>query len=114
MGKTLVVLLLIAGAGYFVYQQIGRTPSEEDMLVTHLSERYAVLVNKFTSAVGRSGMTSVDSTFDTDAVVTEIQKLRADLAGLSGKLTEARAIRKADELSERIEAFCKKNDITRP
>jgi hypothetical protein len=114
MGKTIVVLLLIAAAGYFVYQQVGRTPSEEEQLVTHLRERYAVVVGKFTSAVGRSGLIGMDTTFDTETAVTQIQKLRAELAGLIGKLTEARAISKADALSEKIEAFCKKNEILRP
>ena len=114
MGKTIIVLLLIAGAAYFVYQQVGRTPSEEEMLVTHLRERYAVVVNKFTSAVGRSGLIGMDTTFDTETAVTQIQKIRAELAQLRGKLTEARAISKADALSEKIETFCKKNEILRP
>lgn len=114
MAKTLVVILLIAGAGYFVYQQLGRTPSEEEMLVTHLHERFAVIVNKFTSAVGRSGMIGMDTTFDTETAVTQIQKLRSELAELQKKLTEEKAIRKARELSEKIEAFCKKNEITGP
>jgi predicted Zn-dependent peptidase len=114
MVKTLVVVLLIAGAGYFVYQQVSRTPSEEEMLVTHLSERYAVVVNKFTSASGRSGSLGMDTTYDSETVVVQIQKLRAELAELQQKLTEERAIRKADQLSEKIEAFCKKNEIIRP
>jgi hypothetical protein len=114
MGKTIIVLLLIAGAAYFVYQQVGRTPSEEEQLVTNLRERFAVVVNKFTSAVGRSGLIGMDTTFDTETVVTQIQKVRADLAELRRKLTEPEAIRKADALSEKIEAFCKKNEITGP
>ena len=114
MFKTLVVLLLIAGAAYFVYQQIGRTPSEEEQLVTHLRERFAVVVNKFTSAVGRSGLIGMDTTFDAETVVTQIQRVRAELAELRKKLTEPEAIRKADALAEKIEAFCKKNEITRP
>jgi len=114
MLKTLVVLLLIAGAAYFVYQQVGRTPSEEEMLVTHLRERYAVVLNKFTSASGRSGSLGIDTTYDSETVVVEIQNLRAELAELRQKLTEERAIRKASQLSEKIEAFCKKNEIIRP
>ena len=114
MGKRLVVLLLIAGAAYFVYQQIGRTRSEEEQLVTSLRERYAVVVNKFTSAVGRSGLIGMDTTFDTETAVTQIQKIRAELAELRRKLTEPKAIRSADALAEKIEAFCKKNEITRP
>ncbi|RPI99591.1 MAG: hypothetical protein EHM31_09865 [Candidatus Aminicenantes bacterium] len=114
MGKTIVVLLLIAAAGYFVYQQVGRTPSEEEQLVSHLRERYSVVVGKFTSAVGRSGLIGMDTTFDTETAVTQIQKVRAELAELRGKLTEARAISKAAALSEKIEAFCKKNEILGP
>ncbi len=114
MGKTIIVLLLIAAAAYFVYENVGRTPSEEEQLVSHLRDRYAVVVSKFTSAVGRSGMIGMDTTFDTETAVTQIQKLRAELAELSRKLTEPRAINKAAALSEKIEAFCKKNEILRP
>jgi hypothetical protein len=114
VGRTLVILLLIAGAGYFVYQQVGRTPSEEAMLVTHLRERYVVLVNKFTSAAGRSGMIGIDTSFDTESVVAQIQSLRAELAALRSKLTEDGAIRKAGALSDKIESFCRKNEIKRP
>ena len=46
MGKTIVVLILIAAAGYFVYHQVGRTPSEEEQLVAHLGERFAGAVNQ--------------------------------------------------------------------
>ncbi|MGZ5488730.1 MAG: hypothetical protein ACXWF4_09375 [Candidatus Aminicenantales bacterium] len=114
MGKALVVILLIAGAGYLVYQQIGRTPPEEEMLVDHLNDRYAVLVNKFTSASGRSGSLGMDTTYDSETVVVEIQKIQSELAELRQKLIEERAVRKADRLSEKIEAFCKKNEIIRP
>ena len=114
MLKTLVVLLLIAGAAYFVYQQVGRTPSEEEMLVTHLRERYAVAINRFLSAAGRAGMSSMDTTFDSETAVTQIQKIQSELAELQRKLTDARAIREAKRLSEKIETFCKKNEITGP
>jgi len=114
MAKTIVVLLLVAAAGYFVYQRIGRTPSDEEMLVTNLRERYAVQVNRFTSAVGRSGLIGMDSTYDTDGVIGQIKRIRAELAALRRQLTEAKAIREADALAERIEAFFRKNEITRP
>lgn len=114
MAKTIVILILIAAAGYFVYQQVLRPPSEEEMLVMHLRERYAVLVNKFTSAAGRSGLIGMDTTADAETVVIDIQKLRSELAELRAKLAEEKAISRADALSEKIENFCRKNEIKRP
>lgn len=114
MGKTIVVLVLIAAAGYFVYQRLERTPSEEEQLVAHLRERYAVVVNEFASAAGRAGAIGLDATMDADSAVNAMKKIRAELEALRPKLTEERAGRKADELLEKIENFYRKNDIIRP
>jgi hypothetical protein len=114
MAKRLIVFLLIVGAAYLIYQQTNHPTTEEDQLVLNLRERYDVIVSKFTSASGRSGMIGMDTTGDTGAAVNQVQKLRTELAELQRKLTEERAIRKAAELSEKIEYFCKKNDIIRP
>ena len=114
MAKKLLVFLLIAGAAYFIYQRMNRPTSEEDQLVSNLRDRFDVIVSKFTSASGRSGMIGMDTTGDTGAAVNLVQKLRTELAELQRKLTEEGAIRKAAELSEKIEYFCKKNDIIRP
>jgi hypothetical protein len=114
MLRALLVIILIAGAAYVVYQNLGRTPSDEELLVTSLSDRYAVLVNKFLSAVGRSGAIGMDTTFDSETTAVQMQRLRAELAELRKTLTDARAVKKAGQLAEKIENFCKKNDITRP
>lgn len=114
MAKALLILLIIAAAGYFIYQQTGRAPTDEDLLVTDIKDRYAVVVNRFTSAVGRSGMIGIDTTFDLDSVVAQAQKIRSELADLRGRLTEDRAIRKAEALSVKVEHFCKTNNILRP
>jgi hypothetical protein len=114
MGKTIIVLLLIAAAGYFIYQQVGRTPSEEEMLVDHLRERFDALVNKFTSAAGRSGLIGIEATSDLGSVVDQVLALRTELAELERRLTEERAIRKADALAEKVEYFIKKNEIKTP
>ena len=114
MVRKLVVLVLIVGAGYLVYQQVGRPETEEEMLVTHLRQRFAVLINNFTSAAGRSGVTGMETTSDTESVVNQILQLKGELAALRLKLTETRAVSKAEALSEKIERFCQKNDIQQP
>jgi hypothetical protein len=110
MGKTIVALLLIAGAAYFVYQKVGQTPSEEVQLVEHLGERFEAVVSKFSSAQSRAGLIG-ESIFDAAATADLARKIRTELAELRARLTEGRAIRKADVLSEKVERFCQKNDI---
>jgi hypothetical protein len=114
MAKTLVVLILIAAAGYFIYEQVARTPTEEEMLVAHLGERFAVQVNRFTSAAGRSGLIGIETTSDTESVVNQVLAIQTELAELRRKLTEEKAVAKADALAEKIEYFIKKNEIKRP
>ncbi len=114
MAKALLVLLLIVGAAFFIYKQTNRTDSEEIAMVDSIRDRYVVVVNKFLSATGRAGAIGMDTTFDSETAANQVLKLRAELAQLRKTLTEKRAIGRADALAEKIEYFCKKNDIIRP
>jgi hypothetical protein len=114
LAKILVALVLIAGAAYFIYTRVGRTTSEEEVLVANLHERYNVVVNKFLGAIGRSGAIGLDTTFDAETAANQVLKIRAELAQLRPRLTEATAIRKAAALAAKIEAFCEKNKIIGP
>jgi len=114
MAKALIVLLLIVAAVFFIFHQTYRTDAEEIALVDSIRDRYAVVVNKFLSATGRAGAIGIDTTYDSEAAANQVLKLRDELAHLRKTLTEKRAIGKADALAEKIENFCKKNDIIRP
>jgi len=114
MAKKLFVLLLVAGAAFLIYRQVNVADSEEVRLVKDLQDRFAIVINRFTSASGRSGMIGIDTTDQTETAVNQTLKIRTELADLRKRLTEAAAIKKADKLSEKIEYFCKKNDIIRP
>lgn len=114
MRKVLIVLVLIAGAGYYLYHRTTVVSSEEVQLVQDLQARFSESLNRFTSAVGRSGAIGIATTFDTEETVVEIDKIRKELAELRGRLTEAEAIARADKLTEKIEYFCKQNNIRRP
>jgi hypothetical protein len=114
MAKTLLILILIAAAAFFIYRQSTVASSEEVQQVKDLQARFSTALNKFTSAVGRSGAIGIASTFDTESAVTQIQKIRTELADLRARLTEEAAISRADKLSEKIDNFCRKNDIISP
>ncbi len=111
MAKALLILILIAGAAFFIYRQTNRTGSEEMAMVDSIRDRYADVVAKFTSAAGRSGLLGVDTTSDSESAAVQMLKLRDELARLRKTLTEERALGKAEEMAEKIEYFCKKNDI---
>jgi hypothetical protein len=114
MRKILIVVILIAGAAYFIHQRSTVSSSEEVFKVKHLQARFSEALNRFSSAAGRAGTMGIDTTFDTETTVTEIENVRKELAELRETLTETAAINKADKLSEKIAYFCKQNNILRP
>ena len=114
MRKVLIVLVLIAGAGYYIYNRSQVAQSDEVFKVKNIQERFSLALNKFTSAAGRSGVIGIDTTFDTEATVKQIEDIRRDLAELRKRLTEPAAITRANKLAEKIEYFCKQNNIIRP
>jgi hypothetical protein len=114
MIRKLIVLALVAGAIYFVYQRINRPMTEEDRIVANLRDRYSALVTKFTSAMGRAGNIGMDTTFDVETAVNRIKELRSAVDEARRTLTEERAIGKADELAAKIDEFFKKNEILGP
>lgn len=114
MRKALIVLVLIAGAAYFIHRQSQVASSEEVQLVRDLQARFSVALNQFTSAVGRSGTIGIDASYDTEASVTKIEKIRKELAELRERLTEPAAVKRADTLAEKIDFFCQKNNILLP
>lgn len=113
MGKALVVLLLIAAAGYFVYERLGESPSPEMQQVKNLTKQYEGIVSAFSSAQSRAGLVG-DSIFDAGSAAARMVQVRNDLADLRRRLTEEKAIAKADALAAKVEEFCQKNGIQRP
>jgi predicted Zn-dependent peptidase len=114
MRRVLIVLVLIAGAAYYIYNRSQLARSDEVFKVKNIQERFALALNRFTSAAGRSGIIGIDTTFDTEATVKQIEDIRKELAELRRSLTEPAAISRAEKLSEKIEYFCKQNNIIQP
>lgn len=111
MAKALIILLVAVAAGYFLYNYMNETHSEEEDLVAGVRARYVEAVNKFLKAARLGAGLGLDSSMDVEAASNEVLKARAELAALRKELTEEKAIRNAEELADKIEHFCRTNDI---
>lgn len=111
MKKALIILVVAIAAGYFLYNTMNESHSEQEGLVDGVRARYTEALNKFLKAVRYGAGLGMDNTMDVEAASNEVLKVRAELAKLRPELTEATAILKAEELADKIEEFCRKNDI---
>lgn len=108
MGKTVAVLAIIAAAVFIIFLQTRKPASAEELKVKAIEDSYTATAGRFVGSGGGPGASGLDVT---ERAVSMIQKLRADLNQLRATLTEPKAIRKAEELQEKIAEFCRKNDI---
>jgi hypothetical protein len=107
MGKVVLVIVLIVVA-FVIYKSYQTPLSAEEMKVKAIEDAYL-------SAVGRVvGAGSADNAVALDALenaVGKVRLIRNDLARVRAALKEPKAIRRAEELSAKIEEFCRKNNI---
>lgn len=111
MGKALIILIVAVAAGLLLYNHMKHSDSEEEALVDGVRARYAEAVNKYLQAVRYGAGLGLDRSMDVEQATNEILKARAELTKLRKGLTEAKAIRKAETLADKIEHFCRQNSI---
>jgi cell division protein FtsB len=111
MRKALIILAVAIAAGYFLYNMMDESHSEQEGLVDGVRARYVEAVNKFLQAVRYGAGLGMDNSMDVEQASNEVLKVRAELAKLRPELTEAKAIASAEKLADKIEEFCRKNDI---
>ncbi|MBM3305039.1 MAG: hypothetical protein FJY79_03705 [Candidatus Aminicenantes bacterium] len=111
MRKALIILAVAVAAGYFLYNTMNESHSEQDGLVAGVRARYVEAVNKFLKAVRYGADLGMDNSMDVEQASNEVLRVRAELAKLRPELTEAKAMLEAEQLADKIEEFCRKNDI---
>src|SRR5512137_318496 len=102
MGKAFLVILLIAIAGFFIYKQVHRPATAEELSVKGVEVRFIAASNKFISAAGGGLATGLD---EAESAVVEVQRARNELVRLRKTLTEERAIALADALKAKVDEF---------
>lgn len=108
MGKAFLIFLLIAVAAFFIYKQTSKPVSDEELKVKAVEEEFLMASAKFMGSAGSGLAEGLDVA---EAAVIQVQKIRSELARLMKSLTEEKAIRRADDLRDKIDKFCRKNDI---
>jgi len=104
--KKIIVLILIAVAAYFAYQEfIVKGQSDEVQQVQAIADDFRVARQKMGQAERAASVGGVDTTSDADDAMQAAGKLLEKLKALQEDLTEDKAIEMADNLAADLNAF---------
>jgi len=104
--KKLLVLILVAGAGYFAYQKfvVGES-SQEQKQVQVLTDEFAAVKQQMTQAERSAGATGLDMTSDAGSSMAAAEAVLEKLQELKARLSEKKALAKSADLEREIRAF---------
>ncbi|MCU0237348.1 MAG: hypothetical protein MUC72_09730 [Acidobacteria bacterium] len=104
--KKILVLIIIAAAGYFAYQNfiVGKQ-SEETGQVRALAGDFAAIKQQLAQAERSAGATGMDTTSEANSAMGAAEALLKTLQELQGGLGEEEALQEAEELEAEIRAF---------
>lgn len=111
MGRFVIVILILAVAGYLAYTYISRPLSEEEQAVRDLEKRYDTASRAFAGSSRMSGMTGVDMSSGAEDAVKAVKRVRAELAELRPGLSEEKAVARAEALQVKIVEFYRINQL---
>lgn len=104
--KKLVILILIAAAGYFAYQKfVVNNLSEEQKQVQAIADEFSTVKQQMAQAGRTAGVSGIDTTSDIDSGLQAARLLLEKLQALQEKLTEDKAFEMADKLALELNAF---------
>lgn len=107
MGKVILVIVLVVVA-FVIYKSYQTPMSAEEMKIKAIEKAYLSAVGKVVGSGGADNAIGLDAL---ENAVGQVRLIRNDLARVRAGLKEEKAIRRAEELSAKIEEFCRKNDI---
>ena len=104
--KKLFLLIVIAAAGYFAYQQfIVHDLSAEQRQVQAIADEFQAARQRMGQAERAAAVGGLDTTSDAGDVVHLAGVLLEKLQALQEKLTEDKAVEMADKLAAELNAF---------
>jgi hypothetical protein len=104
--KKLIILILIAAAGYFVYQKfVAGEQGEEMKQVRVLEDEFSAIKQQMAQAERAAGVSGMDMTSEAGSAMGAAAALLKRVQGLKESLAEENALQKAEELEQQIGAF---------
>ena len=103
--KGLVVILILAAAGYLAYTYLYVPLSDEEQLVQGMQKRFDEASRTLLNAERAAGSTGLDTTSDVDLAIRSVRRIENELKNLKPTLTDENSIQKAEELQAKIRNF---------
>jgi hypothetical protein len=108
--KKLLVFALLVVAAYFAYQKFGGgSLSAEEKQVQALADEFVTAQKSLAQAERAAGVSGVDTTGNAGESVEQVRAIQGKLQTLRENLKEENALKMADELDGKLQAFLDKN-----
>jgi hypothetical protein len=103
--KALIVIAILALAGYLAYTYLYIPLSDEESLVRSMEKRFDEASRAFLNAERRMGATGLDTTDDVEQAMRKIRRLETEVKNLKPTFKEEKSKQRADELEKKIKEF---------
>jgi len=108
--KKLIVLIVLAVAGYFAYTRFVKVEgTAEEQRVAELEQEFANAEKSLNQAGRAAGLGGVDTTHDAAAAVSQAGDIKRRLDELLPTLKEEGSQQKARELRTKLDQFLERN-----
>ncbi len=108
--KKLIFLVILVAIGYLTYNNFFQTSAEEK-LVRSLEKEFQTATQNYITANRQAAEPGLVIISDPEKAENQVKEVRKKLKELIPTLTEEKAIARAQELENKIQTFCQKNDI---
>jgi len=109
--KALIVILILAGAGYLAYTYLYVPMTDEEKIVNDLEKRFDEASRSLLGAERMAGSTGLDTTSDAELAIRRVRRLENELKNLKPTLKDENIKLKAEELEKKIRNFKKQVGI---
>ncbi|MFA9453379.1 MAG: hypothetical protein ACERK6_05620 [Candidatus Aminicenantaceae bacterium] len=103
--KALIVILILAAAGYLAYTYLYVPMTDEEKIIHDLEKRFDEASRSLLGAERMAGSTGMDTTSDAELAIRRVQRLENELKNLKPTLKDESSKLKAAELEKKIQNF---------